>query len=46
MAGSQGIRIGNSAPGFALDNAKGECVQLGDFRGKQHVVMYFMRAFV
>lgn len=33
-------RIGEEAPDFALTNAKGEVVQLSDFRG-QPVVLYF-----
>ncbi len=34
-------KIGNMAPGFTLNNQKGEKVSLKDFKGKKNVVLYF-----
>ena len=34
-------KIGNLAPSFTLLNQDGERVSLKDFKGKQHVVLYF-----
>ncbi|MGK2913791.1 MAG: thioredoxin-dependent thiol peroxidase [Porticoccaceae bacterium] len=34
-------KIGNLAPAFTLLNQRGEAVSLKDFRGHQHIVLYF-----
>ncbi|WP_299945222.1 thioredoxin-dependent thiol peroxidase [uncultured Microbulbifer sp.] len=34
-------KIGNLAPAFTLTNQNGEKVSLKDFRGKNHLVLYF-----
>ena len=41
MAASDGVRVGDPAPDFALPSATGEAVSLSDFRGKSEVVLYF-----
>lgn len=33
--------VGQSAPGFSLQNQRGETVNLADFKGKKNVVLYF-----
>ena len=33
--------VGNNAPAFSLKNQDGETIKLSDFKGKQHVVLYF-----
>jgi peroxiredoxin Q/BCP len=38
------IQIASIAPDFTLDTYEGR-VSLADYRGKNHVVLYFMRAF-
>lgn len=35
------MKIGDTAPDFSLPNQEGENIQLSDFKGKQHVVLYF-----
>ena len=34
------VQVGEKAPDFALQNARGETVRLGDFKGKK-LVLYF-----
>jgi peroxiredoxin Q/BCP len=33
--------VGQAAPGFSLQNQRGETVNLADFKGKKNVVLYF-----
>jgi thioredoxin-dependent peroxiredoxin len=35
------LQVGDSAPDFTLTNQQGEPISLADYRGRQHVVMYF-----
>ncbi len=35
------ISVGQQAPGFSLLNQNGETIQLADYLGKKHVVLYF-----
>ena len=35
------LKIGDPAPDFAARGARGDEVRLSDFRGKQHVVLFF-----
>src|SRR5258708_22975096 len=35
------VQMGDLAPGFTLLNQSGIPVSLGDFLGKQHIVLYF-----
>ncbi len=37
----RGLSVGDAAPDFALSDADGRTVHLSDYRGKQHVVVYF-----
>ncbi len=39
-----GAHVGSMAPDFTLAGSNGE-ISLSDYRGKQHVVLYFMREF-
>jgi thioredoxin-dependent peroxiredoxin len=41
IGGTPGIRAGDPAPDFALPDASGKTVRLGDYRGKKAVVLYF-----
>jgi peroxiredoxin Q/BCP len=41
LGGTPGIRPGDPAPDFALPDASGKTVRLGDYRGKKAVVLYF-----
>ena len=34
-------KVGEAAPGFSLPATDGRTISLDDFRGKQHVVLYF-----
>jgi peroxiredoxin len=38
------VSVGDTAPGFALENEKGETVKLSDYRDKESVVLVFTRA--
>jgi peroxiredoxin Q/BCP len=40
-SGTPGIHVGDSAPDFALTDREGHTVRLGDYRGKQAIVLYF-----
>lgn len=35
------LQVGDSAPDFTLTNQQGESISLADYRGRQHVVVYF-----
>jgi peroxiredoxin Q/BCP len=41
FAGTSKIKSGDKAPDFALSDASGKTVRLGDFRGRSAVVLYF-----
>lgn len=41
---TDGTQVGSMAPDFTLVGSNGE-ISLSDYRGKQQVVLYFMRAF-
>jgi peroxiredoxin len=38
------VPVGSQAPDFVLDGTRGT-VRLSDFRGREHVLLVFMRAF-
>jgi peroxiredoxin len=38
------VLVGSEAPDFVLDGTRGT-VRLADFRGREHVLLVFMRAF-
>jgi peroxiredoxin Q/BCP len=35
------MKVGDIAPDFKLPNQEGKTIQLSDYRGKQHLVVYF-----
>jgi len=39
-----GISVGAMAPDFTLAGSRGQ-IRLSEYRGKQHVIVYFMREF-
>lgn len=41
----QEVELGSVAPDFSLESNIGKIVQLSDYRGHKHVVLYFMREF-
>jgi peroxiredoxin len=42
---AENLVVGSAAPDFALKSSDGSLIHLSDYRGSQHVVLYFMRAF-
>ncbi len=44
QATTDGLRLGEAAPHFALSNIEGERVQLKDYRGKRNVLLVFYPA--
>ena len=38
------LSVGSSAPNFKVQNDKGECVQLSDFKGKKVVLWFYPKA--
>lgn len=44
-AQSRSVPIGSEAPDFTLPAVTGEQVRLSDYRGRQHVVLVFLRGF-
>jgi peroxiredoxin Q/BCP len=42
---SERITVGSPAPDFTLPAADGQSVRLADFREKQRLIVFFMRAF-
>lgn len=43
---SRFVPIGTEAPDFTLPSVTGEEIQLTNYRGKQHVVLVFLRGFM
>ncbi len=39
------VRVGEQAPGFDLPTSDGRRVRLGDYRGREAVLLVFMRAY-
>jgi peroxiredoxin len=39
------VNIGSPAPDFRLESNEGVIVRLSEYRGRAHVVLYFMREF-
>ncbi len=39
------LRVGSAAPDFTVDSNLGRPVTLSSYRGNEHVVLYFGRAF-
>jgi len=39
------INVGSPAPDFRLESHEGTFVRLSEYRGRSHVVLYFMREF-
>ncbi|MCC6442145.1 MAG: redoxin domain-containing protein [Armatimonadetes bacterium] len=42
---ANGIRVGQEAPDFALEDLSGQTVRLSDFKGKQPVMMMFFSTY-
>ncbi len=40
------LEIGSPAPDFTLTSASGDPISLSSYRGKQHVLLFFMREFI
>jgi peroxiredoxin len=39
------VNVGSLAPDFHLESNEGTIVRLSEYRGRTHVVLYFMREF-
>ena len=39
------VNVGSLAPDFRLESNGGAIIRLYEYRGRAHVVLYFMRAF-
>jgi peroxiredoxin len=39
------VNVGKLAPDFGLESNGGAIVRLSEYRGRAHVVLYFMREF-
>jgi peroxiredoxin len=39
------VNLGSLAPDFSLASNEGAIVRLSEYRGRAHVVLYFMREF-
>ena len=39
------VNVGSPAPDFQLESNGGTMVRLSEYRGREHVVLYFMREF-
>jgi peroxiredoxin len=39
------VTVGSLAPDFRLESNEGAFVRLSEYRGRAHVVLYFMREF-
>ena len=39
------VNVGSLAPDFSLESNGGAIVRLSEYRGRAHVVLYFMREF-
>jgi peroxiredoxin Q/BCP len=42
---SSELTIGDTAPDFRLPASAGRAIALGDYRGRKHVVLFFVRAY-
>ncbi len=40
------VEMNTPAPEFALEDFRGQCVRLSDYRGRRHVFLVFNRGFV
>ena len=46
VGGTEGLKVGDEAPGFELPGSDGETYRLGDYRGERAVVLaWFPKAF-
>jgi peroxiredoxin len=39
------VNVGSLAPDFRLESNEGAIVRLSEYRGRTHVILYFMREF-
>ena len=39
------VNVGSLAPDFRLESNEGTMIRLSEYRGRAHVVLYFMREF-
>jgi peroxiredoxin len=39
------VNVGSPAPDFSLESNGGAFVRLSEYRGRAHVILYFMREF-
>ena len=39
------VNVGSLAPDFGLESDGGAIVRLSEYRGRAHVILYFMREF-
>ena len=39
------VNVGSLAPDFRLESNEGAMVRLSEYRGRAHVILYFMREF-
>jgi len=39
------VNVGSLAPDFGLESDEGALVRLSEYRGRAHVILYFMREF-
>jgi thioredoxin-dependent peroxiredoxin len=46
MTNPEELDLGDLAPDFRLPSSAGGEVSLSDFRGKRHVVLFFVREFI
>ena len=42
---AQEVNVGSLAPDFGLESNGGTMIRLSEYRGRAHVVLYFMREF-
>ena len=41
---TRALEVGDKAPDFLLHSTVGETVQLSDYQGKKHVLLFFFKA--
>ena len=46
MADPSELNIGDFAPDFSLPSSTGGTISLADYRGKSHVILFFVREFI